>query len=89
MEVNMVTRDILKGEIDKVREEYLTALYNIIKVFELPVGTVVTSSDVEANNATKIQKSDWNDFIAETYGCLEDDPLERGQQGEYEIREAI
>ncbi|MCD4664970.1 MAG: hypothetical protein K8R68_06830 [Bacteroidales bacterium] len=85
----MVTRDILKGEIDKVQEEYLTALYNIIKVFELPIGTVVTPSDFEANIASKISMSDWNDFIEETYGCLEDDPIERGHQGEYEIREAI
>lgn len=85
----MVTRDLLKEEIDKVQEEYLTALYNIIKVFELPIGTVVTASDFETNIATKIKKSDWNDFIEETYGCLKDDPIERGPQGEYEIREAI
>lgn len=25
----------------------------------------------------------------ETYGCLQDDPIERGNQGEYELREDI
>ena len=35
----MVTRTLLKQEIDRVREEHLTALYNIIKVFALPAGT--------------------------------------------------
>ncbi len=81
----MVTRALLKEEIDKVQEEYLTALYNIIKVFELPSGTVISVQDITA----KIEKSDWKDFIEETYGCLRDDPVERGVQGEYEIREAI
>ncbi len=85
----MVTRDLLKEEIDKVKEEYLTALYNIIKVFELPTGTVVTTSDFEANNAAKVKESDWSDFIEETYGCLKDDSIERAPQGEYEIREAV
>jgi len=27
--------------------------------------------------------------IADTYGCLADDPIERGDQGQYEIREAM
>ena len=37
----MITRHLLKREIDKVRDEHLTALYNIIKVFELPAGEVL------------------------------------------------
>lgn len=31
----------------------------------------------------------WEEFIQETYGCLKDDPIERGSQGEFELREAI
>jgi len=27
--------------------------------------------------------------VHSTYGCLSDDPLERGEQGEFEIREAM
>lgn len=88
-ETNMVTRDLLKEEIDKVQEEYLTALYNIIKVFELPLGQVVTVSNHETNIASKVNKTDWKNFIEETYGCLRDDPIERVTQGDYEVREAI
>ncbi len=32
----MITKDLLKKEIDLVREEYLIALYQIIKTFERP-----------------------------------------------------
>lgn len=85
----MVTRDLLKEEIDKVQEEYLTALYNIIKVYELPLEQVVTTSNIEKSVASEVDKADWNNFIEETYGCLRDDPIERVGQGEYEIREAI
>jgi hypothetical protein len=28
-------------------------------------------------------------FFEQTEGCLEDDPIERGPQGEYEVREPI
>lgn len=31
----------------------------------------------------------WHDFIKETHGCLADDPIERGPQAKYEIREVI
>ena len=74
----MITRHLLKREIDKVRDEHLTALYNIIKVFELPAGEVLCHTDVSFS---------WDRFIQETYGCLQDDPIERGNQGEYELRE--
>ncbi len=76
----MVTRALIKEEIDKVKEEYLTALYNIIKVFELPSGTVISTQNEYA-------ETDWKDFIEQTYGCLKHDPAERAPQGEYEIRE--
>ena len=36
-----------------------------------------------------IQQSEWHDFIQETYGCLAGAPIERGEQGKYEVREAI
>ncbi len=86
----MVTRDIIKKEIDKVQEDNLTALYNIIKVFELPKGLIINSSEIkpEIGNSTLIEP-DWGTFINETYGSLKDDPIKRGPQGEYEIREAI
>lgn len=84
----MVTRSLLKQEIDRVREEHLTALYNIIKVFALPAGTILSASDGIAEPAAA-DRANWEKFIEETYGCLKDDPIERGNQGNYEIREVI
>lgn len=85
----MVTRDLLKKEIDKVQEEYLTTLYNVIKVFELPVGRVVTTSNIDTSIASEVEQKDWKNFIEETYGCLRDDPIKRAYQGDYEMREVI
>ncbi len=79
----MITRHLLKREIDKVRDEHLTALYNIMKVFELPAGEII----LDAGIAPTETGTNWDRFIQETYGCLRDDPIERGSQGEYELRE--
>jgi hypothetical protein len=79
----MITRHLLKREIDKVRDEHLTALYIIIKAFEFPAG----ESIFDANIAPTETGLNWDKFIQETYGCLQDDPIERGSQGEYELRE--
>jgi hypothetical protein len=78
----MITRNLLKREIDKVRDEHLTALYNIIKVFELPAGEIILDADIASTKTG----TDWDRFIQETYGCLGDDPIERGSQGLYELR---
>ncbi len=86
----LVTRTLLKQEIDRVREEHLTALYNIMKVFEFPAGTLI--SDAEDGTADTVAASDglnWEKFIQETYGCLKDDPIKRSSQGKFELREAI
>ncbi|MBM3212440.1 hypothetical protein FJZ33_09480 [Candidatus Poribacteria bacterium] len=79
----MVTRNLLKDEIDKVNDRYLEILYRIIKAFENP-------QDAGRFNITdSLATSSWEKFIKETYGCLSDDPIERSEQGQYEIREAI
>ena len=77
----MITRELVKAEIDKVQESYLEVLYRIIKA-------LVNPRDVTTIPAPKIT-SDWEQFIEETNGCLANDPIERGEQGEYELREAI
>ncbi|MFN8489700.1 MAG: hypothetical protein U0350_19100 [Caldilineaceae bacterium] len=80
----MVTKELLKIEIDQVQDKYLEALYKIIEAF---------LEATRVNNTTTVldQTIDlpWQDFIEATYGCLADDPLERGDQGVYEIREAF
>ncbi len=72
----LVTRTLLKQEIDRVREEHLTALYNIIKVFEFPAGTLISDTeDGTADTAAAPGGLNWEKFIQETYGCLKDDPI--------------
>jgi hypothetical protein len=67
-----------------VRDEYLEVLYRIVKALE---------TDIEMLNArtaaAKGVEISWKDFIEETYGCLSDDPIERGDQGTFEIRRGI
>ena len=79
----MITKEIIKAEIDNLKDEYLEILYRIIKVLEVPETEVTKPFEI------KNKESDWHNFIQETYGCLADAPIERGEQGKYEIREAI
>ncbi len=79
----MITIELLKEEIEKVKDEYLELLYKIIKAFE-------TTTQAEVKRITKNDiELGWHEFIKATYGCLSDDPIERGNQGKYEIREEI
>lgn len=85
----MITREHIKIEVDKVQDEYLEALYRIVKVFEYPPGKG-NSSQIDALEPTLYAtESDWIAFVNETYGCLANDPIERGEQGTYEFRETI
>ena len=75
----MITREIIKAEIDKVEDSYLDVLYRIVKAL----------GHSEASVIEKTQSASWSDFIEQTYGSLADDPLERGDQGQYEVRESF
>ena len=85
----MISRKLLKTEIDKVRSEYLELLYSIIKLLENGAHEEVTSAPLEVRAAEAGNRLDWHDFIARTYGCLADAPISRGEQGRHESREAI
>jgi hypothetical protein len=37
----------------------------------------------------KPASSDWHSFLLETYGSLRDTPIQRWDQGEYEVREPL
>lgn len=78
----MITKEMLKSEIDQVQNEYLELLYNIIKAFVI----ADTGSRRLAVNRIKENNKEWQNFINSTYGCLSDDPIERGDQGIYETR---
>jgi hypothetical protein len=76
----MITKEQLKAEIEYVPDAYVEMLYQIIKVFEYPASPEPSKNDT---------KAEWRTFIEETYGCLADDPIARGPQGDYETREAL
>ncbi len=71
----MITKELLKSEIDKVRDENLGVLYRIILSLE--------------GSASPDDSESWSQFVAATYGSFADDPIERGEQGRFEIRVPI
>jgi len=77
----MITRELLKNEIDKIQDRYLEVVYRIIKA--------LVSPSMRATSPQNAQLSDWHSFIEQTYGSLADDPIERGDQGQFEVREVI
>ena len=78
----MVTRETLKKEIDNVQDQYLGVLFKIIKTFE----TRDKSDDfLEIEN----DRQEWFQFIDKFAGCLENDPIVRGPQGKFEVRERL
>lgn len=79
----MITRELLKAEIDKVQDSYLDLLHRVIKALVNPTSPVATTSQVD------IQRSTWLSFVEQTYGSLTGTPIERGDQGQFEVRETI
>jgi hypothetical protein len=76
----MITKELLKTEIDNVPDENLGVLYKIIKALEEPALSTESAFESQAQ---------WMAFIAETFGSTGDAPLERGEQGSYEVREPL
>jgi len=76
----MIYRELLKSEIDKVKDEHLELLYGIIRLLESG-----SYEDATAPSGPRtlegVSASDWHGFIASTYGCCSDAPLARGEQG--------
>jgi hypothetical protein len=77
-EMSVITKDLLKAEIDKVPEENLGVLYKIVKALEEPR---------QEDRPRPVDAAEWKAWIAETYGSMADAPIERGEQGSYEVRE--
>jgi hypothetical protein len=44
---------------------------------------------LEQEQSPAPSKSDWHDFLRATYGILRETPIERWDEGEYEIREPL
>ena len=85
----MITKERLKREIDHVQDQYLEVLYQIIQVFEYPLKTGSNLSTEGSGMFEQDATQEWLTFIEQTYGSLADDPIERVEQGAYEVREAI
>lgn len=83
----MITKELIKAEIDRVQDKYLEVLYKIIKALVSPTDEVASPKTTTVITK-KVEDLEWHNFIEETYGCLADAPIERGEQGQYEIREA-
>jgi hypothetical protein len=64
----MITKELLKTEIDNVPEENLVVLYKIIKALEEPA---------RAAESTFESQAQWMAFIAETFGSTADAPLDK------------
>lgn len=80
----MISKELLKREIDNVQDEYLIPLYKIIKTFEYPDDL----DNIEFEEEEEDQgKKEWLKFIDKFAGCLSDTPIERGEQGNFETRE--
>jgi len=61
----------------------------ILKV-EMPVEIPDVDYEVTIRALPKeMSRDEWVAFVNETYGSLADDPIERGPQGEYEVRDEI
>ncbi len=76
----MITKEIIKSEVDRVEDQYLDILYRIVKSFETQQPTLI-------KNDTK--ELEWHSFIKRTYGSLAHNPIAREPQGEFEIREEL
>ena len=85
----MITKKLIKDEIEKLRDDHLEILYKIIKAFEAlsHIDTVQPDASMEAVEMHRELK--WLEFIEETYGSMAESPIERAEQGLYEIREVI
>ena len=82
----MVTKELLKAEIDKIPEDCLELLFRIMKALEAPMRKPKLAKPQKASPNGPF---DWHKFIQETYGSLSDAPIQRGDQGKFEKREIM
>ena len=81
----MITKELIKSEIDHLQEEHLEMLYKVIKAFEMPL--IAFERGIPPLLAE--EQEEWEAFVDRYAGCLRDAPIVRGEQGVYEIREEL
>lgn len=72
----MTIRERVRAELDKVDDEYLGVVERMLEALERP-------SDPERT------RESWSEFLSSTYGSMADAPIERGPQGELEVRDEL
>jgi len=85
----MITKNILKAQIDRIPYEYIGVIYRIIQIFENLTDDINENKIKPSIYNQTYDKEEWLEFINDTYGCLKDDPIKRWEQGEFEVREII
>jgi hypothetical protein len=76
--VEPVTKELIKSEIDRVGDENLAVLYRVVRSLEEPVSP--------AGSPSFRDEAQWHRFLDEVYGSMAEAPIDRGDQGEYDVR---
>lgn len=77
----VITKEILKQEIDYIQDEYIDVLYTVIKAFEHPVR--------KTSPTPPLSHDHWATFLEKFAGSFADTSLQRGEQGTYEVRDTL
>jgi len=86
----MITKNLLKAQIDRIPYEYIDVIYKIIQAFENITDNIDEKKRKKPGLYTQnYNKKEWLEFLNDTYGCFKNDPIKRWDQGEFEIRETI
>jgi len=72
----MITRELLKKEIDDVKDEYLVALHRIFNTFEISKETGEFESAWEK---TRNKGEYWHNFIEKWADCLSNNPISQNK----------
>ena len=81
----LITKEIVKMEIDTLREYDLEVVYKLIKALEAPLWEM----ERLPQSFPESEQSAWERFVDQYAGCLRDAPITRGEQGAYDVREAL
>jgi hypothetical protein len=81
---NIITKQNIKDEIDKIKDDDLLTIYRIVQALVKTPSLPPLGKQNESN-----QKTSWIAFVDNMYGCVSDDPIKRGKQNEFEIRETL
>ena len=80
-----ITKELVKMEIDTLPEYDLEVVYNVIKALESPLWEL----ERLRQPFPKSEQMAWEQFVDQYAGCLRDAPITRGEQGAYDVREAL